>query len=77
VGKTTVTTDSSGHADFGFMADQHSPVAKDPNTGDCEAAPFLTATATDVIEGNTSEFSQWVEVAIQGSAKAYAKRCDE
>lgn len=76
IGEKVVTTDSNGHVDFTFMADKHSPAVKDPNTGVCSPAPILTATATDKETGDTSEFSQWVEVDVNGSANAYKKRCD-
>lgn len=76
IGETLVTTNNKGHANFEFMADAHSPAVRDPDTGICGPAPILTATATDKITGDTSEFSQWVAVNVKGSANAYRTRCD-
>lgn len=60
VGHVVVTTDRTGHAAF------HVPAR-------LQAAPgtILSATATDLLTGDTSEFSPWQNVARKGSPTAY------
>src|SRR4029434_10560207 len=58
IGDITVTTDTSGHADFQLPMDFEAP-----------PGGIITATATDLLTNDTSEFSAWV--AGKGSPTAY------
>jgi hypothetical protein len=60
VGNFTVSTDVAGHAEFHFSAKLHAPVGS-----------IISATATDLLTGDTSEFSQWENVNEKGSPTAY------
>jgi hypothetical protein len=60
VGNVTVTTDVAGHAEFHLPAKFSAP-----------AGSIITATATDLLTGDTSEFSQWENVNEKGSPTAY------
>jgi hypothetical protein len=55
-----VNTDSNGHINFNFPAKLNVPVGN-----------ILSATATDLITGDTSEFSPFVNVDAKGSPTAY------
>jgi hypothetical protein len=60
IGEKIVTTDANGHVDFHFPAMLNTPV------GD-----IITATATDLVTNDTSEFSPWEDVDIKGSPTAF------
>src|SRR4030095_10007838 len=60
VGSITVSTDAAGHAEFHFAAKLYAPVGS-----------IISATATDLLTGDTSEFSKWEDVNAKGSPIAY------
>jgi hypothetical protein len=60
VGNITVSTDVAGHAEFHFPAKLYAPVGS-----------IISATATDLLTGDTSEFSQWENVNQKGSPTAH------
>jgi len=60
IGELRVTTDASGHVDFHTSAMLGVPVGS-----------ILTATATDLLTNDTSEFGAWVNVDERGSPTAY------
>jgi parallel beta-helix repeat protein len=60
VGNVTVSTDVAGHAEFHFPAKLDAPVGS-----------IISATATDLLTGDTSEFSKWENVNEKGSPTAY------
>ena len=61
MGTITVSTDASGHAEFHLPAKLGAPVGS-----------IISATATDLLTGDTSEFGQWENVNEKGSPTAYA-----
>jgi hypothetical protein len=61
-GAITVVTDASGHADFYLVA-----------AGAAPAGDYLTATATDLITGDTSELSEAVHLGGAGASTAVAR----
>ena len=60
VGNITVSTDVAGHAEFHLPAKLYATVGS-----------IISATATDLLTGDTSEFSQWESVNEKGSPTAY------
>jgi len=60
VGNITVSTDVAGHAEFHLPAKLNAPVGA-----------IISATATDLLTGDTSEFSPWESVSEKGSPTAY------
>ena len=60
VGNITVSTDVAGHAEFHLPAKLHAPLGS-----------IISATATDLLTGDTSEFGQWENVNKKGSPTAY------
>ena len=60
VGKILVSTDATGHAQFHFPAKLYAPIGS-----------IISATATDLLTGDTSEFSKWENLNQKGSPTAY------
>jgi parallel beta-helix repeat protein len=60
VGNIAVSTDVAGHAEFHFPAKLYETVGS-----------IISATATDLLTGDTSEFSKWENVNEKGSPTAY------
>jgi hypothetical protein len=65
LGSYEVHTDGNGHVDFHFPAKINAP------TINGVPATILTATATDLLTGDTSEFSAHVNVDPKGNPTAY------
>ena len=55
-----MSTDVAGHAEFHFPAKLYAPEGS-----------VISATATDLLTGDTSEFSKWENVNAKGSPTAY------
>ncbi len=60
VGELEVVTDANGDVNYHFPAKVNVPVGS-----------VITATATDLQTGDTSEFSPWIDVNKKGSPTAY------
>jgi hypothetical protein len=60
VGNIMLSTDVGGHAEFHLPAKLNAPVGA-----------IISATATDLLTGDTSEFSKWENVNEKGSSTAY------
>jgi hypothetical protein len=67
IGEGSVRTDSNGQAKFSF------PAALSASVLNGTPATILTATATDLTTGDTSEFSAFVNVDVRGNPTAFER----